>query len=314
MTPGAVNPGGVAGVGLERAALELGMRASAPFALVPPQRLESLDGARLGRRAGSSLEFRDFREYLPGDDLRHLDWSVYARSDQLVVRLYREEVYPHLEVLIDGSRSMAALAAKVDATLALAAFFATAAMAGGFGYGAWMAGARWRRLASAPAQPAAWPLPNFGHRGGLADALGHAPAGWHRRGVRLLISDLLVSEEPRRVLATLGHGAAAVVVVQVVSAEELEPTLRGFTRLQDAESGERLDLLVDGEAVGRYREALDDHRAAWRRACEASGATFVPVVAEPLLAEWQDGRRGPGFEPLAQLLRRGLLDVRGGGR
>src|SRR5439155_2967235 len=93
----------------------------------------------LGARAGSSLEFRDHRSYEPGDDLRHVDWHAFARTDQLSVKLYREEVSPHLDVLIDGSRSMAlAGSAKARATLALAGFLTAAAANAGFTHAGWL--------------------------------------------------------------------------------------------------------------------------------------------------------------------------------
>src|SRR3954452_13520175 len=96
-------------------------------------------GAATGSRAGSSLEFRDHRGYEPGDDLRHVDWNAFARTDQLSVKLYREEVSPHLDLLIDGSRSMAlADSAKARATLALAGFFTSAAANAGFTHAGWL--------------------------------------------------------------------------------------------------------------------------------------------------------------------------------
>src|SRR5215472_12263408 len=64
-------------------------------------------GQRLGTNAGSSLEFQDYRQYAPGDDLRHVDWAAYARSEVLSVRLYREEVAPRVDLVLDVSRSMA---------------------------------------------------------------------------------------------------------------------------------------------------------------------------------------------------------------
>ena len=65
------------------------------------------DGDQLGRGTGASLEFQDRRSYVAGDDLRHLDWRAYARTDQLMLRLYREEILPHVEIVVDASRSMA---------------------------------------------------------------------------------------------------------------------------------------------------------------------------------------------------------------
>ena len=67
----------------------------------------------------------DHREYQPGDDLRRLDWAAYARSDKMIVKLYRQEVCPHLDVVIDGSRSMALEGTqKLRAGVALAAALA----------------------------------------------------------------------------------------------------------------------------------------------------------------------------------------------
>src|SRR5437016_8370065 len=110
-----------------------GERAGQRYALGLPRLLRGQAGIAMGQRAGSSLEFRDYRGYEPGDDLRHVDWNAFARSDQLSVKLFREEVSPHLDVLIDGSKSMAlAGSAKPRATLALAGFFAAAAANAGF--------------------------------------------------------------------------------------------------------------------------------------------------------------------------------------
>src|SRR5262245_39879667 len=84
-----------------------GERAGGRFRLELPRRVPAgAVGSAFGQRAGSSLEFRDYRDYQPGDDLRHVDWSAYARSDQLALKLYREEITPHVDILIDASRSM----------------------------------------------------------------------------------------------------------------------------------------------------------------------------------------------------------------
>lgn len=65
-----------------------------------------LPGERRSKRRGRSVEFDDFRQYLPGDDLRHIDWNVYARLDRLFVKLFREEEDLALTVVLDASPSM----------------------------------------------------------------------------------------------------------------------------------------------------------------------------------------------------------------
>jgi uncharacterized protein (DUF58 family) len=82
-------------------------RVAAAFRLAMPRTpVGGRLGERLGSGTGSSLEFQDYRQYAMGDDLRHVDWSAYARSEVLTVRLYREEVSPRIDLVLDVSRSM----------------------------------------------------------------------------------------------------------------------------------------------------------------------------------------------------------------
>ncbi len=82
-------------------------RVAAAFRLAMPRTpVGGRLGERLGSGTGSSLEFQDYRQYTMGDDLRHVDWSAYARSEVLTVRLYREEVAPRIDLVLDVSRSM----------------------------------------------------------------------------------------------------------------------------------------------------------------------------------------------------------------
>ena len=72
--------------------------------LLPRLALRGGVGSRLGSRAGESLEFQDYRDYTPGDDLRNLDWNILARTEREVVKVRREEVAPVIEVFRDRSR------------------------------------------------------------------------------------------------------------------------------------------------------------------------------------------------------------------
>ena len=108
-----------------RAGEQLGLR----YALQIPQVAASgWTGSRSGRRTGSSIDFQDYREYQPGDDLRCIDWGIFARSDRLTVKLFREEVTPHLDLILDGSGSMNLESTGKPAAVAqLAGLLATAA-------------------------------------------------------------------------------------------------------------------------------------------------------------------------------------------
>ena len=87
--------------------LRRGEQAGAGLRLaVPRDPARGHAGFASGVNAGSSLDFKDYREYQPGDDLRHIDWHVYGRTDKLTVKLFREEVTPHADIVLDGSVSM----------------------------------------------------------------------------------------------------------------------------------------------------------------------------------------------------------------
>ena len=243
-------------------------------------------GTETGHRAGASLDFKDYREYQPGDDLRHIDWQIYGRTDRLTVKLFREEVFPHVDLVLDGSCSMVLEdTAKARATLGLAALLAAAAGNAHCTHRAWLAGAGLLPLPGSGSSPAAWDGLAFAHAGSPAAAL-RTPPAWRPRGVRVLISDLLWLEEPLAVLRPLAHGAAALLVLQVLAAVEADPAFLGNTRLVDVESGEVLEVFVDAVTQARYRQALATQQQNWHRACRQVGAYFATVIAEPLVQTW----------------------------
>src|SRR6516164_9429591 len=65
-----------------------------------------MKGERRSKRKGQSVEFADYRNYVKGDDLRHLDWNLFARLDRLFIRLFMEEEDLHVYILVDNSLSM----------------------------------------------------------------------------------------------------------------------------------------------------------------------------------------------------------------
>jgi uncharacterized protein (DUF58 family) len=273
----------------QRRHLDEGVRAGQRYALGLPRHAPlGGTGSALNNRTGSSQEFKDHRAYEPGDDLRHIDWNVFARTDQLTVKRFREEVNPHVDVLVDGSCSMALEgSAKEAATLALAAFFATAAANSGFAHALWRLAGEVQPVAHGTALPSAWAGLDFGHRGGPAEALAPAGVGWRPRGIRVLLSDLLWPGDPLRLLRPLADRAAVTLVVQVLARADVHPPEEGGLRLIDAETGQARDLHLDATAARLYREALARHQENWHQACRQAGAVFATVEAEALLRDWR---------------------------
>jgi uncharacterized protein (DUF58 family) len=254
---------------------------------VPRSTASAMSGMQLGQRAGSSLEFRDHRDYQPGDDLRRIDWSAFARSDKLTVKLYREEISPHLDIVLDGSRSMALEAsAKTRAAVGLAAVLAVAAENAGYTHNAWLASEGCAPVPNGTNRPSTWSGIEFDVRGNPVDAFTRLPPRFSRMGMRALISDLLWLGEPLTVIQQLAQNASSIVIVQVLAEADVNPPERGRVRLIDSETDQQREIFIDDGAIKRYRDALARHQQNWHRACRQAGAVMVNLVAEEIVAGW----------------------------
>jgi uncharacterized protein (DUF58 family) len=271
--------------------LAAGSGAAGRYALVAPLTAPlGLAGAHLADRPGSSLEFMDHREYQPGDDLRRIDWAAFARSDRLTVKLYRQEVVPHVDILIDGSRSMRLEGtAKDRATLGLAALLATAADNAGFTHRTHLAADGWRQVIGGTGPAETWQDLSLDSSGSPADALAVMPPTLLPRGLRVFVSDLLWLGDPEPILARLAQKAASLAVVQVLAEADTAAAQRGNLRLVDSETARELEVFVDATQQQRYRQALARHQQNWSRAARQVGATLTTLVAEQLVAGWDLG-------------------------
>jgi len=241
-------------------------------------------GELLGRGTGSSLEFQEYREYVPGDDIRHLDWGAYARSDTLMVRLFREEISPRTEILLDASRSMTS-GGKLKSRVAcqLAAVFALLSgrlggrpaivpLADGPAVVLGLDGLD--RLATLP----------FAGRTTIAELLSDHCVPMRRQAVRIVISDFLFPHDPAALIRRLASEASALWLVQVLSGWEAAPTPHGGRRLIDIESSDETDLVLDRRAVEAYLGRLSALQQELLRNCRRTHSTFVSLVADRGLA------------------------------
>lgn len=260
---------------------QLGQRYILP---IPQTALSGINGALLGRQAGSSIDFQEHRDYQPGDDLRRIDWGIYARSDKLVVKLFREEVTPHLDLLLDGSRSMALEnTQKAEALCRLAATLAVAAENAHCTHAVWLGNQGFQRLFNDHHLPSTWAGLRFESTGSMGEDFSLLAPSLRRQGVRILISDLLWPGDPLTVLRRLAEGAAGAWVIQLLGRIDVDPPGPGSLRLADCESGEELDLFIDAVAEKRYREALEQHQRQWQQACRQTRARMLTLVAESVL-------------------------------
>jgi uncharacterized protein (DUF58 family) len=272
----------------DRESLLAGERAGMRYRLALPRLMaRGATGQQLGALAGSSLEFKDHRDYQPGDDLRRIDWNAFGRSDKLTLKLFREEINPHCDILLDGSRSMAlAGSAKAAAALGVAALHATAAANAGCSSAAWLARAGCEPIINGQGRPGEWQGLAFDFAGTPVEALQRTPPRWRKQGVRIFISDLLWLGEPAVLLQQLARDAASVIVVQLLAMQDAQPTERGRLRLVDAETNAQHEIQVDEAALLRYQATFTRHQQHWQTACRQSGASFIELIAEDVLNDW----------------------------
>lgn len=280
--------------------LQQGQQAGARYMMIPPRSVPTgIAGSLLGKSAGSSLEFMDHREYQPGDDLRRIDWSAYARSDRLTVKLYRQEVTPHVDIVLDGSTSMALPESeKLRATVALSAMLATSSENAGFSHRVWLAGEGYVPVANSGGAPVTWEGLTFKNTGNPAEAFHRQPPRWASKGIRVLVSDLLFLGDPVQLLSHFARDASAVFVIQILANSDANPPEHGNVRLVDCETGQIQEIYVDANAQKRYRDSLARHQENWRRAAVQVGAVFSTMIAEQFCDGWD-------AEPLinAEMLR-----------
>ena len=251
------------------------VRAAAAFRLTLPRTpLGGRIGERLGAETGSSLEFQDYRPYAPGDDLRHVDWAAYARSELLAVRLYREEVAPRIDLVLDISRSMAVTEQKLRAYGELAGLLACACAST-------IADSRIITTSAVPPQPLHVPedIERFLACDARLSALEEAHLPFRRRSLRVVVSDFLFPHDADVLVSRLARDSALLALVQLTLREEAEPVAEDGCRLVDVEGRGELDLVIDEAAVRDYRARFNRLRLGLSGAARRVGARFAHVVA-----------------------------------
>lgn len=252
----------------------------------PPQTPLGSMGNLLARSVGSSLEFMEHREYLPGDDLRRIDWNAYARSDRLTVKLFREEVNPHVDLLLDVSRSMNLSGTqKSSAAYALAGFFAGAAAESRFSFRVFLTDDGCRVLGRSNLVPMEWEPFELETTVSPAEAVEQMPPAWKSRGIRIFVSDLLFPVDPATVVSQISGDSAVTIFVQLLAEADIEPPQHGNLRLVDCENSERLELYLDSISRQRYKTNLQRHQENYNVACRRQGVFLTTVVAERFLED-----------------------------
>jgi uncharacterized protein (DUF58 family) len=223
-------------------------------------------------KKGASIEFKDFREYSPGDDPRTVDWSVYARLGELVIKLFRQEEELDLWVLMDCSGSMNfGGGAKFDHVRRIAAALAYIGMcnmdsAGVAPFGHELASGRIRLRGRGKVFGLLEYLNGLRADGrtDLASVMRTYVSRVRRPSLVVILSDFYGLRTACRALDQLRFYKHQVYVIQVASPWELDPPIRGELRLQDCETEEHEDLTITDSMLRRYKDAFNRFTAELR--------------------------------------------------
>lgn len=245
-------------------------------------------GERRSKRKGHSLEFADYRSYVQGDDIRHIDWKILARLDRLFLKLYMEEEDLFVHFLLDTSHSMGmGEPSKLLYAKRLTAALSYVALAGAHrvmiqpfsqklhpplpytrGRGQWPRLERYLRDLSAEGET------------GMAQALTMFRISSVGSGVVFLISDLFDKDGSEHGLKRLIGRNFEVVVLHLLSPEEEDPPWDGDWNLVDIEDGSTRPVSMTTFVKERYREVVAQFRAEQQELCFRYGYQYVPIRSD----------------------------------
>ena len=257
-------------------------------------------GERRSNAKGSGMEFLDYREYQPGDDVRHLDAHLFARTGGHYVRQYAVYQQLPITIIVDGSASMNFGApTKFDFARGLASALAFVGLAGGDAVQAAVhSGGRllWSPLVRGTPRAQVifdWLGAQQPAGAGFGQALATALPRLTHRGLVILISDWWLDELDAD-LKVLGSLRQEIVAVHVAAPEELDPARLGAgeTRFVDAESGHEVELLIDQMVLDDYKAALDDWQDRLRQQIRRHLGRYLVVRSDTsldrlLLQDWR---------------------------
>ncbi|MBM82509.1 MAG: DUF58 domain-containing protein [Planctomycetaceae bacterium] len=231
---------------------------------------------------GGGIEFADHREYTPGDDFRYLDWNLYARHDELLLKRFQEEEDLHVYILLDCSHSMEFgkpakfdLARQVAAALSYIALadldrVAVVAFADRVIQDFPLMRGKARILSLMKFLEDLKPTGSATNLTELVTSFIHRP---QRRGLAVVISDLYDPNGFQRGLDILRHHRYEPNVIQLYDPAESEPGFLGDIELQDIESGNIRKLTVTEKNIKEYKQIFENFLESVRNYCSSYGSS-----------------------------------------
>jgi uncharacterized protein (DUF58 family) len=251
-------------------------------------RAGAIKGDRRSSKRGTSIEFADYRNYVPGDDLRRLDWNIYARTDRPLTRLYEDEEDLAVHLLLDASASMNWTLEEGDP--ALDKFLYARRLFAGLGYTALAENDRLAMTAFGSTTSSFGPARGRGYGAGLLRFVGGLSAQGAtdlnkalkdyalraaRPGLVVLISDLFSPTGYLDGVNALLAKGCEVAIIHVLSPYETQPPMVGDLRLVDVETGAPQEISLDDGMRALYVQRVREWCDGIRAECGKRGVHYV---------------------------------------
>ena len=242
-----------------------------------------MKGERRSRRKGQSVEFADFRNYVPGDDLRFIDWNLYARLDKLFLKMFLEEEDLHFYTVIDSSDSMDfGDPSKLEYAKQLAAALGYIGLCRADRVKIETLGQSIRTPSPVlRGRHSLWRMLDFlenvepGANTPLEEGLKSFCLRNSGKGIMVLITDLMYKAGYEGALRMLLSQDMDLYVIHVLSPEEINPEITGDLKLVDCEDADVAEITVSRPLLNRYQRTLSAFIDGAREFCARRGINYL---------------------------------------
>lgn len=260
---------------------------------------QGMSGIRKSSARGSSVEFSDFREYMLGDDIRRIDWNAYGRTDKLYIKQFMEEKEGIFQIFIDTSRSMcfgevpkSKMALQVAGALSyiilnnLDRVYINEMKENSLTRGKGVTG-------GAAFSHVLNDLNRITFDGKTTLNKTILSRQVQAGGVSVIISDFLDREGIEDAMKYLAFKKQAVVLIQILSREEMDINYEGTLNILDMETSERVKITMSNATIKKYKEQMEDLRSRLQRLAGKYGAHYIFIRSDgDLLYEMLHGFSG----------------------
>jgi uncharacterized protein (DUF58 family) len=242
-------------------------------------------------KGGASIDFADYRDYVAGDDIRYVDWNIFARLQRPYLKQFAHEEDLHVVVLIDSSLSMAG-EEKFERARQLAAVFSTMAVLSTERVSLFAGGdssSRPAMLQNCSGRPATRQVFEFlesltpGDSATVDDSMAAALRMHRGRGIAIVLSDFLTTGDVSRSFNRLNSAGLEIFAIQILGPNEIEPDVTGDVRLVDSETGRTLDVSSARDLLELYHEHRLTLQSNLALQCRSRNGRFESVSSAETL-------------------------------